>query len=212
MLVAVAHAQEPAGFPLLVGDDTYTISPKAAEAARVLVRTLALPASASRVWMIRGDSWDSEERGAEAFRISVYLWPQVQTPRLIRGDMLECTADPKENSSFPDSPVIGGWALLDRQPSRYAMVAPPDRPFTLTDPPGKSFDVIGEWSDEDVLAVVDAATRVAPEQQILDIEMTAAGHARVLGQGDWRRAPNLDLFFEKGEAGWKHIKSSRWVY
>ena len=72
--------------------------------------------------------------------------------------------------------------------------------------------MIGEWADEDLLAVGDAGTRVAPEQQILDIEMTAAGHARVLGQGDWRRAPNLDLFFEKGEAGWKHTKSSRWVY
>ena len=210
-LAAVAHAQEPVGLPLLVGDGKHTVAPKEAEAVRALVRTLALPADAARVWMIRGDSWYSEKRKVKAFRISVYLWPQVQTPRLVRDGMLECTAEPKENSSFPESPVIGGWALLEREPSRYAMVAPPDRPFGPTNLFGKSFGVIGEWSDEDVLAVVDAVTRIAPEQQILYVEMTTPGYAKVLGQAD-PRAPNLDIQFEKGDTGWNHTKSSRWVY
>ena len=90
----------------------------------------------------------------------------------------------------PDSLPFGGWFLLDKSPTAYAVVAATGQTLTPESTMGDPIQLTGEWTDADVLGLVEAVRQTVPAQSLV-LERTGSERARAEGlvkaRNSWRR-------------------------
>ena len=113
--------------------------------------------------------------------IDACLTPRLCTPRLLRGESFLLSRSPSSLRPAEAPAPFGGWSPLGTNPSGYAVVAAPGQTLTPEDASGDPIRLTGEWTDEDVLALVDALRRMVPVQSSLVLERTGADRIRAEG-------------------------------
>ena len=219
LLATRAFSQDAKSDLTLIGNGRIAITPQVIATIRALFQTQA-HADGLPIWMLHGDAYFSDANNKELRLITAYFSPQVFTDRLVRGDALSClNTHLDRNWSFPDSPVVDGWSISQRQAFHYALVAPPERSFTTrTDFSERPFTVFGTpVANEDVVAIIDAVTRFAPRQRVQSMDAKNAYTVNVTGVGcgkgpDGYHEPNLTIFLQRASSGWFVTRSGRWMY
>ena len=144
--------------------------------------------------------------------VEAYLTPHQCTPRLLRGESFLLERSPYyQRADAPPEP-FGGWSPLGTNPSGYAVVAAPGQTLTPEDAPGEPVRLTGEWTDEDVLTLVDASRGTVPAQHSLILERTGPDRARAGGlvktKKNWR---GFTIDFRRVNGAWQAItKKPRW--
>ena len=144
--------------------------------------------------------------------IEVYLTPRPCTPRLLRGEWFRLTRCPHYRRPDEAPEPFGGWSIFGTRPSEYAVVAAPGQTLSSGDASGDPARLKGEWTDEDVLATVDALRQTVSTQNSFDLERTDMNRARAEGvvktRKGWR---NFTVDFRRVGDHWQATtRKPRW--
>jgi hypothetical protein len=193
--------------PILIGIGRTDISRPAIANLQELVHKIA--GENAEIWMLHCDKYLSGPQTGHVFRVYAYLTPRLRTDRLIRGRSIFCIDQTMTNSSYPDSPTVGGWSTTDREQQEYALVATPNGKFTSSGPWTQPFTVSGSISDQDVVAVADIVHTLVPDQELRSL----LGQDETHVQAAIYKHPGkyLKIDFEKAPSGWHGIKETTLV-
>ena len=144
--------------------------------------------------------------------VDAFLTPRQCTPRLLRGESFLLARSPYYGRADDPPEPFGGWSSWGTNPSGYAVVAAPGQTLTPEDAASDPVRLTGEWTDEDVLALMDALRRIVPAQHWPILERT--GKDRVRAEGTVKKAKGWRGFtvdFRRAGSGWQATtKKPRW--
>ncbi|HTH49803.1 MAG TPA: hypothetical protein VMB21_19975 [Candidatus Limnocylindria bacterium] len=176
---------------VLVGNGQDLINGEAIAAVAQLTKPVR--GESTNMWML-----DGRAQSGRLYLLDVLFAPKLVSDRALRCRGLRCLGFPRAASEKEVKfDRVGNWYLYDEPSREYCWIVPAGEKISGDKPVGERFEIHGEVSDSDLIALFDATRHSVPNASGLEFLVEDSSHAVVSVHSD-----GSYLYFEKKMGIW----------